>query len=401
MTWKQSKLQEIFDVRDGTHESPQKTTEGVKLVTSKNIRFGQLDTESSYYISEEDAKQINKRSAVANNDILLSMIGTVGESCLVKENPDFVIKNVALIKHNTGVVLPLFSIKYLHSNKFGNILKSRNNGGIQKFIGLGDIRKLPITYPDLEEQQAIVDVLEVWDEGVVGLREKIALKRAVKRGLMQQLLTGRTRLPGFSGEWMTSSVSKLGHVFKGKGVSKKDLVESGLPVIRYAEIYTIYNIQILNINSFISVDTAKDSQEIQRGDIVFATSGETVEDIGKSAVYTLQEKCYVGGDSMILRPSKDSDPIFLAYRLNSFDIRRNFAKIAQGQSVVHLYPKNLDEVKINLPPLPEQQAIAAVLTAADEEIEALEGKLALIEEQRKYLLNELVTGKTRLPGFVD
>ena len=87
-------------VRDGTHDSPKKTECGIKLVTSKNIIGGYLDLTSAYFISESDAVNINKRSKVDINDVLLSMIGTVGEVALISEQPNFVIKNVGLFKNN-------------------------------------------------------------------------------------------------------------------------------------------------------------------------------------------------------------------------------------------------------------------------------------------------------------
>ena len=96
--WEQRKLDNIADVRDGTHDSPQYYSKGHPLVTSKNVKDGYINYDDIQYISDADFEMINKRSKVEKNDILMGMIGTIGNIALVREEPDFAIKNVALIK---------------------------------------------------------------------------------------------------------------------------------------------------------------------------------------------------------------------------------------------------------------------------------------------------------------
>lgn len=154
------KLNDICDVRDGTHDSPQYVTEGYPLVTSKNIIDGQIDITNVSYISEEDYEAINKRSNVDHGDILMPMIGTIGKPVIVNKEFEFAIKNVALIKFNEeSKVLPTYIRYVLDSNLFNRYVEKENRGGTQKFISLGNIRNFPIPVVSLEKQKEITSIL--------------------------------------------------------------------------------------------------------------------------------------------------------------------------------------------------------------------------------------------------
>ena len=153
-------------VTDGTHDSPKKTETGIKLVTSKNIVGGSLDLTSAYFISELDARNINKRSQVHINDVLLSMIGTVGEVALIEKEPDFVIKNVGLLK-NSDPKKAKWLYYYLKSPITQNLIKDRLRGTTQQYIPLGELRNLPILKPNSEEHlQNTIDQLSSLDKKI-------------------------------------------------------------------------------------------------------------------------------------------------------------------------------------------------------------------------------------------
>ena len=137
-------------VIDGTHDSPKQVEDGRKLVTSKNIIGGKLDLENCYNISEEDFEQINKRSRVYEWDILMSMIGTVGEICLLKDEPDYAIKNVGVFRaKNESDAKWLYY--YLTSPSAQYDIYARLRGSTQKFLPLGELRSFPILKPENEE----------------------------------------------------------------------------------------------------------------------------------------------------------------------------------------------------------------------------------------------------------
>ena len=170
-------LGDICDVRDGTHDSPKPKEIGHPLVTSKHIKNYKIDFSTANLISKEDFEAVNKRSKVDKYDILISMIGTVGELALIDYEPTFAIKNIGLIK--TGdELLGKYLFYYLQSTKAKQYIEASLAGSTQKFIGLGQLRKFPIELPDLETQKKIADILGTIDE-------KIELNRRMNETLEQ------------------------------------------------------------------------------------------------------------------------------------------------------------------------------------------------------------------------
>lgn len=193
-------------------------------------------------------------------------------------------------------------------------------------------------------------------------------------------------------------VGDIGIILKGKGILKSEVTESGLPCVRYGELYTKYNFHFKVTHSYCSEETATQSQKILKGDILFAGSGETAIEIGKCAAYMGKEVAFAGGDIIILRPEKD-DSIFLSYLFNSDEIVKQKAILGQGNAVVHIYPKDIASLIIQLPSLDEQKKIAKILTTWDEAIETLENLIQKKERHKKVLMQQLLTGKKRFKEF--
>lgn len=166
-------------VADGTHDSPKETEEGKLLVTSKNLKNGRLTLDSAYLISIEDFDQINRRSKVDQWDVLLTMIGTVGEVCLVMdEHPDFAIKNVGLLKCQDKLKAK-WLYYYLRSSECQAYIESRKKGSTQQYLSLSDIRNLPISHPTssevMEKSIQILDSLDRQISLLMDINESLSL----------------------------------------------------------------------------------------------------------------------------------------------------------------------------------------------------------------------------------
>ena len=185
--WEVKKLNNICDVRDGTHDSPKylQNSEYI-LITSKNIVNGSIDFENVNYISEEDYIKINKRSKVDNGDIIMPMIGTIGNPIIahIDGTHKFCIKNVALIKFLAdSTVNNMFIVNLMRCSSFSSYLLNQNKGGTQKFVALGAIRKLPIPLPPLSLQRLFAQRIEQIE------REKSEVQKSIQD--LETLLASR------------------------------------------------------------------------------------------------------------------------------------------------------------------------------------------------------------------
>jgi type I restriction enzyme S subunit len=167
----------IIDVRDGTHDSPSYVDSGYPLITSKNLQDGLIDFSKVSLISEEDYQQINKRSKVEAGDLLFAMIGTIGNPVVVKEDPLFAIKNVALFKGNPSYDMTFLSF-YLRTPKVREKFEREAKGTTQRFLGLGYLRTLDIPNVSPENQFEIVRKLEQFESEIKKL--KLNLKQRLE-----------------------------------------------------------------------------------------------------------------------------------------------------------------------------------------------------------------------------
>ena len=215
-------------------------------------------------------------------------------------------------------------------------------------------------------------------------------------------LVPRLRFPEFmeEGEWIKKKIYQFAKIYKGKGISKADISKNGTPCIRYGEVYTIYNEIILQIKSKTSLP--KNILFLSKiNDVIIPASGETKIDIA-TASCVMKDNVALGGDLNIIRTPQNG--IFISYYLNG-NLRKIIAKIAQGDTVVHLYPSQIGQLDIAFPTQKEQKRIADCLSSLDERIAAETNKLDTLKDHKKGLLKQLfpAEGETlpqlRFPEF--
>lgn len=209
----------------------------------------------------------------------------------------------------------------------------------------------------------------------------------------------QTELGRIPKDWKICTLDQLGTFSKGKGILKEQLVPSGLPCIRYGEIYTHHHYFVKQFFSFIPETVAKESQLISKGVVLFAGSGETLEDIGKCIAYERDEIAYAGGDIIILKVNDKVHPVFLSYLLNGDIANQQRRKLGEGHSVVHLYSSDLATLKVPLPNIAEQKKAVSIFKVWDKSIATLTDLIATKQQLKKGLMQQLLTGKKRLQGF--
>ncbi len=281
-----------------------------------------------------------------------------------------------------------FFFLFFSKNFYDRIIQMTAKSSVDS-VRMEMIADMNIPVPPKAEQTAIATALSDADALIQSLEKLIAKKRLIKQGAMQELLKPKEG-------WVVKKLGEVGTFKKGRGIRKNQVVKDGLPCIRYGELYTHHNEYIKKFNSFINSGTAKDSEKLIKGDVLFAGSGETKEEIGKCATFLNDCEAYAGGDVIIFTP-KNIDPLFLGFLLNSRAVARQKAQIAQGDAVVHIYPNGLSNIIISIPPVKsEQKNIANSLFDIDTEIIALESKLEKYKQIKQGMMQNLLTGKIRL-----
>lgn len=202
-------------------------------------------------------------------------------------------------------------------------------------------------------------------------------------------MSGAALLGAIPPHWSMKPLWLIGRLLKGSGGSKADVVEYGVPCVRYGDLYTTHNNFIDHARTYLDPERANDYTPIEFGDVLFAASGETIEEIGKSAVNLLHgARC--GGDLVILRPTAPAVPRFLGYATDAAPVAAQKSLAGRGTTVKHIYPDELREVLVAVPPIREQQAIADFLDRETARLDALvtakRRVLDLLAEKRKAIV---------------
>lgn len=380
-------------LKDGTHID---VPNGIMLLSAKDVINGQIIlSKDSRRISIGDFNLLHKKYHIQNGDVVLTIVGTIGRCAIIDNyNDNYTFQRSVAILRPYKEITSKYLLTYIQGSSFQKELLKRQSVSAQPGVYLDDLSKIYLLLPPLPEQEKIAEILGTWDEAIEKLSSLIEQKKLLKKGLMQKLLTGKVRLPGSTRPWKEVKLGEIFNIKKGQGLSKEVLDDNGLnKCILYGELYTKYSEVIKDIESRTNQSGGILSQI---GDILIPASTTTTGIDLANATALLKENVLLGGDINILRAKKEVSSIFFAYLLThayKFDI----AKLAQGITIVHLYGEFLKNMKVYIPSdISEQQAIANVLSTADDEIYLLNKKLMMFKEQKKGLMQQLLTGTIRV-----
>ena len=261
---------------------------------------------------------------------------------------------------------------------------------------------LPLPSP--REQRAIAAILSDVDELLGSLETLIAKKRAIKQAAMQQLLTGRTRLPGFGGEWEKRRLGDHLRFLRHGAIPRSGLSDDGtVKYLHYGDIHRFVGVYLNpSVRSMptLESDRARSLDRLDTGDLVFVDASEDIEGVGTSVeIKGLQGQQVVAGlHTIAVRFRKDvlADG-FKAYLQFCPAFRHHLRRLAAGTKVYATNRAHIASAELSLPPLPEQQAIATVLSDIDSEIAALEHRLDKTRAIKQGMMQQLLTGSIRLP----
>ena len=269
-------------------------------------------------------------------------------------------------------------------------------GSLSPTINWKILAKQEFLLPSKEEQAKLAELLWAMDEVIkreIEVKDDLenSMNAIVEKEIHGIDLTGkviRESLEELSRKIQLVSLSELGTLLKGKGIAKSDVQEEGVPCVRYGELYTRHQRVIRKFHSYISHEIKADSFLMQKHDILFAGSGETITEIGKSAAFVDEIEAYAGSDTLVFRPF-DMDGYYLGYLMNSQLVRKQLNKYGTGATVMHIYNSDLEKVKVPKIERKKQIEIGNKLEAISTNIFKLESKISASQSLQKSLINQV------------
>ncbi len=349
------------------------------------------------YITEEGLKGSSAK-CVPTNTILLAMIGqgkTRGQVALLTFEAT-TNQNSASIVCNEGQD-PEFYFNYLLS-QYENIRRLSNSAGQSNLSG-ALVKSIKVPVPPFKEQNKIAKILITWDKAITTTEKLLANSQQQKKGLMQQLLTGKKRFSGFDGKWSDKYLTELAEVIVSP-VDKKT-IEGEVPVelCNYTDVYYRNNITCdIEFMKATAKQTEIDKYTLKVGDVIITKDSETPGDIAVPAFVSEDLNGVVCGYHLaIIRPNKgEADGEYINNLFSMQKTRYYFFTLATGATRFGLSIGGIKKAHFRMPLLDEQKKIATVFASCNREIETLKLKLGFLKKEKKALMQQLLTGKRRV-----
>lgn len=396
-------------IQDGTHFSPKVKGGDYLYVTSKNIRFGSLDLLTAGRIDAAQHRAIYQRCDVRKGDLLLTKDGAnTGNAALNTLDEEFsLLSSVAFLRFHPSRHCAAYFLQQILTSRGQRQIQHAMAGNAITRLTLEKINKLLFPAPSLRvEQEAIAKALSDADALIESLEQLVAKKLKVKRGAMQDLLTGKGRLPGFGEAWETKTLGELFNFSGGHSASRAQLSTEGHCYLHYGDIH-------LSSKSFI--DVRAERQDIPKlqislgkvsakslladGDVVFVDASEDDEGASKHVVVVNPDNTpFISGLHTIVAKSKTAelDHQYRRYCFQTRAIKAQFRFFAVGTKVSGISKTNIAKVTMPLPSVAEQAAIAGILSDMDADVSALGERLAKARQLKEGMMQELLTGRIRL-----
>lgn len=398
-------IHELCKIIDCEHKTAPYVDESEFLVVrTSNVRNGQLVMEDMKFTTMEGFEEWTQRAIPENGDVLFTREAPAGESCLVPRDKKICMgQRMVLLRPNRKKVDPLFLSLILATEKCKFDIYRLSIGSTVSRINISDIRNLKVASPPLLEQQKIAQILSSWDKAISTTEKLLENSQQQKKALMQQLLTGKKRLLDengvrFSDKWSQKLVEEYFDVRSSKRVLQADWKSKGVPFYRTRELVSLSKRQAFRSEIFISDELFLElSQKYgipSAGD--FLVSG--VGTLGISYQVKDGDKFYFKDGNVLWFKLKNhiySD--YFKYCFQSDFVQEQIEAQASVTTVGTYTIQNAKKTKFWCPPsLQEQQKIAAVLRIVDQEIETLQKKLDCLSQEKKTLMQQLLTGKKRV-----
>ena len=314
--------------------------------------------------------------------------------------------DVLVIRVTDEKVNPKYLYQVLADDKFFAFNMKHAKGAKMPRGSKTAIMQYKIPIPPLETQQKIVKILDEFTELEAMLETALEAELALRKRQYQYyrdfLLDFDNQIGGGIADgykcrlkdvvWKT--LGEVGTLIRGNGLQKKDFTEDGIPAIHYGQIYTQYGNQITETISFVSPELAEKLRKVDKGDVVITNTSENIEDVGKALLYLGERQAVTGGHATIFKPGKEIIGKFFVHFTQTEIFNKAKRKFAKGTKVIDVSATDMAKIKIPIPPLPEQEKIAAILDKFDTLTysisEGLPHEIALRRKQYEYYREQLL-----------
>ena len=352
-------------------------------------KIGTFGKDADAFISYEKYEEFSsKYSYPKKGDILISAAGTIGRTVIYDGSPAYYQdSNIVWLAHDESIVLN----KYLYYCYELQPWMVSSGGTISRLYN-DNIMQAEIYVPPLPVQCEIVRILDNFTALTSALTAELTAQRKRYSGLLNSLLSfeGRSTQDGVLWEKLGDIATEI---YRGAGIKRDEVTEKGIQCVRYGEIYTSYNIWFDTCISHTIENKIASKKYFEKGDILFAITGESVEEIAKSCAYVGDEKCLAGGDIVVMKHKQN--PKYLAYALVTTNAQMQKSKGKVKSKVVHSSVPAIKEIVIPIPSLEEQQRIVDILDRFDKLCndlsEGLPAEIAARQKQYEYYRDKLLT----------
>ncbi|SSF99175.1 subunit S of type I restriction-modification system [Klebsiella pneumoniae] len=395
--WSSQKLSSVASIIDCKHRTPEYVKSGIPLVSPGTIKWGALDLISPVKrVTEEEYRSLMDHCVVEQGDLVMSRNQSVGVVSYVDSKKPFVLgQDTVLIK---AIHADWRFIYYtLQSDLVQRQIAKSAGGSTFSRINLSDIRALNIKTPAICEQDKISQILTAWDKAISVTESLLANSQQQKKALMQQLLTGNKRLLDengvrFSGEWKITKLIQMGKVVSG-GTPDTNMAmywEGDILWLTPTDVTALTGRFVSNTSRKITPAGLLNSSAVllPKGSLMVCTRAT----IGALAISTSEICTNQGFKNIIPNEGFNIEFIYYLLQMNTNEM----IKKSSGSTFLELSKKDFETLSFSCPFIKEQQKIAAVLSAADTEISTLEKKLPCLKDEKKALMQQLLTGKRRV-----
>ena len=392
--WSVEAISSIADVKTGPfgsalHERDY-VDDGTPIITVEHLSEQGITHYNLPLVSDEDRSRL-KSYRLRAGDIVFSRVGSVDRNSLVSAEEDGWLFSGRLLRIRTSdnTAYPPYLSYHFHSEPFKRRVRGVAVGQTMASLNTQILKAVYVVLPPTPEQRAIAEALSDVDELLGALEALIAKKRAIKQAAMQQLLTGKTRLPGFSGAWETKRVGDIFAIRVGSSKSQYIVPGGSYLIVDMGAVATDGRL-------IATKNTDYDGDFLAKGELVMPK-----DDIGGGKIigkvaYIDTNDLYVLGDHIYALWLIHGYPRFFLYLINHYETNSSLRSKVGGSAQLGLQRKAVEEQEVPVPTLEEQHAIAAVLSDMDAEIAALERRRNKTRAIKQGMMQQLLTGRVRL-----